>query len=124
MVTRKPSLWVPERAEIIFIHYSPHVGVEMPDDHPMLVMSTKAFADRTGLVVGFPMTHSESHEDDPFAIVATGAKGEVGYVLTQQPKSFDWRQRNGRPHAWGTGHNKLLTAALRRFNTIFSICEH
>lgn len=124
MVTRKPSLWVPERAEIIFIHYSPHVGVEMPNDHPMLVMSTKAFADRTGLVVGFPMTHSESHDDDPFAIMTTGAKGEVGYVLTHQPKSFDWRLRNGRPHSWGTGHTKLLTAALRRFNTVFNICEH
>jgi mRNA interferase MazF len=31
----------------------------MPDDHPMLVISTKAFNERTGLVVGFPMTHAE-----------------------------------------------------------------
>lgn len=124
MVTRKTSLWVPERAEIIFIQYSPHVGVEMPNDHPMLVISTKAFADRTGLVVGFPMTHSESHDDNPFAIAATGAKGEVGYVLTHQPKSFDWRLCNGRPHAWGTGHTKLLASALKRFNTVFNICDH
>lgn len=126
MSTRKSALWVPERAEIIFIQYSPHVGLEMPDDRPMLVISTKAFAERTGVVVGFPMTHSEQHADNPFAITANGAKGakgEVGYVLTHQPKSFDWRQRNGRPHAWGTGHTKLLSSALRRFNTIFNICE-
>ena len=57
MATRKLLLWVPERAEIIFIQYSPHIGVEMPNDHPMLVISTKAFADKTGVVVGFPMTH-------------------------------------------------------------------
>lgn len=31
MTTRKSALWVPERAEIIFIQYSPHVGVEMPN---------------------------------------------------------------------------------------------
>lgn len=124
MATRKTSLWVPERAEIIFIRYSPHVGVETPNDHPMLVMSTKAFSERTGIVVGFPMTHSEFHADNPFAITATGAKGEVGYVLTHQPKSFDWRKRNTRPHAWGTRHTKLLAAALKRFNTIFSVCDH
>lgn len=124
MSTRKSAQWVPERAEIIFIQYSPHIGVEMPNDHPMLVISTKAFAERTGLVVGFPMTHAEFHADNPFAITATGAKGEVGYVLTHQPKSFDWRQRAARPHAWGAGHTKLLNAALKRFDTVFSICNH
>jgi mRNA interferase MazF len=124
MATRKSAFWVPERAEIIFIQYSPQVGVEMPNDHPMLVISTKAFAEKTGVVVGFPMTQSAQHADNPFAITAPGAKGEIGYVLTHQPKSFDWRQRNARPHAWGTGHTKLLTAALRRFDTVFKICEH
>ena len=33
MATRKPAaVWVPERAEIIFIQYNPAVGDEMPDD--------------------------------------------------------------------------------------------
>ena len=96
----------------------------MPTDHLMLVISTKAFAEKTGVVVGFLMTHSARHADNPFAITAPGAKGEIGYVLTHQPKSFDWRQRNARPHAWGTGHTKLLTAALRQCDTVFNICEH
>ena len=122
MATRKSTLWVPERAEIIFIQYNPAVGGEMPDDQPMLVISTKAFAERTGLVVGFPMTHAERHADNPFAIAAPGAKGETGYLLTHQPKSFDWRARHARPHPWGTGHNRLLTAALKRFDPVFGIC--
>jgi mRNA interferase MazF len=124
MSTRKSPLWVPERGEIIFIQYNPQVGKEMPDDHPMLVMSMKAFAERTGLVVGFPMTHAEYHADNPFAIAATGVKGEVGYVLAHEPKSFDWRQRNARPHPWGTGHSKLLASALKRFDTAFAVCDH
>lgn len=123
MATRKSVLWVPERAEIIFIQYNPAVGEEMPDDHPMLVMSIRAFAERTGLVVGFLMTHSERHADNPFAIAAHGAKGEPGYLLTHQPKSFDWRERNARPHPWGTGHTKLLGAALKRFDVVFGICN-
>ena len=87
-------------------------------------MSTKPFAERTGIVVDFPLTHSGRHADNPFAIAAPGAKGETGYLLTHQPKSFDWRRRNARPHPWGTGHTKLLTAALKRFDTVFGICSH
>ena len=124
MATRKSPLWVPERAEIIFIQYSPHVGKEMPSDHPMLVMSAKAFAEKTGIVVGFPMTHAEHHADNPFAVAAPGAKGELGYVIVSQPKSFDWRARNGRPHPWGAGHTKLLGVALKRFDSVFGICNH
>lgn len=124
MATRKSPLWVPERAEIIFIQYSPQVGKEMPSDHPMLVMSAKAFAEKTAIVVGFPMTHSEHHADNPFAVAAPGAKGEVGYVIVSQPKSFDWRERNARPHPWGAGHTKLLGVALRRFDSVFGICNH
>lgn len=119
----KSALWIPTRAEIIFIQYSPHVGTEMPNDHPMLVISTQAFAQRTGIVFGFPMTHAASHASNPFAIETAGTKGEVGYVLTHQPKSFDWRQRNARPHPLGTGHSKLLQVALLRFNAVFGICE-
>ena len=124
MATRKAPLWVPERAEIIFIQYSPHVGQEMPDEHPMLVVSAKAFADKTGIVVGFPLTHSERHADNPFAISAPAAKGDLGYLLVSQPKSFDWRERNARPHPWGTGHTKLVEVALRRFDTVFNVCNH
>jgi mRNA interferase MazF len=124
MAARKSPMWVPERGEIIFIQYSPHVGKEMPNDHPMLVISAKAFAERTGIVVGFPMTHAEFHADNPFAIAAPGARGEIGYVLVHQPKSFDWRQRNARPHPWGSGHNKLLGTVLKRFDSVFGICSH
>ncbi|MFM7704955.1 MAG: type II toxin-antitoxin system PemK/MazF family toxin [Rubrivivax sp.] len=122
MATRKSALWVPERGEIIFIQDSPAVGDEMPDDHPMLVISTRAFNARTGLVVGFPLTHAERHADNPFAISAPGGKGKPGYLLVHQPKSFDWRARNGRPHPLGAGHPKLLAAALKRFDSVFGIC--
>lgn len=124
MATRKAASWVPERAEIIFIQYNPAVGEKMPNDHPMLVVSTKAFAERTGIVVGFPMTHADRHQDNPFAIAAPGAKGELGYLLTHQPNSFDWRERKARPHPWGTGHSKLLASALKRFDAVFGICNH
>lgn len=50
-------------------------------------------------VRGMPMTHSEQPTGNPFAIVAPGAKSEIGYLLTHQPKSFDWRERCSRSHS-------------------------
>ena len=42
--SRVPSAtWVPDRAEVIWIQYSPAAGAEIPDLHPMLVASTREF---------------------------------------------------------------------------------
>ena len=124
MIARRAALWVPERAEIIFIEHSPHVGKEMPGLHPLLVCSTKAFAERTSVVIGFPMTHAEFNADNPFAIAVKGPKNELGYVLAFQPKSFDWRARNARQHPWGCGHDKVLFAALEKLDAICGVCKH
>lgn len=123
-MARPSRLWVPERGEIIFIEHSPHVGKEMPGLHPMMVVSTAAFNAKTSVVIGFPMTHAAFNADNPFALVVNGPKGEVGYVLALQPKSFDWRARNARPHPWGSGHDKVLAGALRKLDAICGICKH
>ena len=124
MVARKAPPWSPDRAEIIFIEHSPHVGKEMRGMHPMLVCSTRAFNERTGIVIGLPMTHAAFNADNPFALAVKGPKSEVGYVLAFQPKSFDWRMRRAKPHPWGSGHNKVLAAALKKLDAICGVCEH
>ena len=50
------AVWVPERQDIIWINFNPQAGREMRDMHPMLVLSPKAFNDRTSIVIGFPMS--------------------------------------------------------------------
>lgn len=74
----------------------------MRDRHPFLVMSPRAFNERTALVIGLPMTTAEYNADNPFAVAigrAVGAKSDkISYVLCHQPKSFDWRSRNAAPH--------------------------
>ena len=88
----------------------------------MLVTSTRAFNERTGIVIGFPMTHAAFNADNPFAVAVQGPKGEVGYVLAFQPKSFDWRERSARPHPWGAGHVNVLAAALAKLDAICGVC--
>ena len=122
-MARKPATWSPERAEIIYFQHSPHVGKEMPGLHPLLVCSAKTFNERTGIVIGLPMTHAEFNADNPFAVTVKGPKGEIGYVLAFQPKSFDWRQRRASPHPWGGPHHAVLAAALKRLDAICGICE-
>jgi mRNA interferase MazF len=115
------KLWVPDRRDMIWIDFSPQVGSEMRDNHPMLVLSSKAFNDRTDIVIGLPMTHSADNEDNPFAVRYVGPKGEVGYVLTHQPKLFDWRKRGASPHHWKQVSPDVLDEACEGLNSIISI---
>lgn len=74
----------------------------MRERHPFLVLSPRAFNERTSLVIGRPMTTTEYNADNPFAIAAgpSGGRraGKTGDVLCHQPKSFDWRMREAAPH--------------------------
>jgi mRNA interferase MazF len=112
---------VPDRRDMIWINFNPQLGSEMKDEHPMLVLSSKAFNERTGLVIGLPMTHAASNESNPFAVKHLGPKGEACYVLTHQPKSFDWRQRAARPHPWKQLSSAVFEEACEGLNSIISI---
>lgn len=121
MATSK--LWSPDRGDVIWIQFNPQVGkAEMKDEHPMLVLSTKAFNEKTGLVIGLPMTHAESNESNPFAVKHIGAKSEAAYILTHQPKSLDWRLRGARPHPWKQLPPAVFEEACEGMNSIIRIC--
>lgn len=74
----------------------------MRNVHPFLVLSPRAFNDRTSLVIGLPMTTADYNADNPFAVsvghVQRGTVQKTSYVLCHQPKSFDWRVRDARSH--------------------------
>ena len=116
------KLWVPDRRDMIWINFNPQVGFEMKDEHPMLVLSPKAFNERTNLVIGLPMTHASTNESNPFAIKFLASKGEICYVLAHQPKSFAWRDRGARPHSWKQVPPTVFENACEELNGIISIC--
>ena len=113
--------WVPDRRDMIWIGFDPQAGGEMKGEHPMLVLSSKSFNERTGIVIGLPMTHSEANETNPFAIKYVGAKKDVGYVLTHQPKSFDWRVRKAKTHPLGALSDGLFQRVCERLNQIIQV---
>jgi mRNA interferase MazF len=121
----KRSAWVPDRQDIIWIDCNPQVGSEMRDTHPMVVLSPRAFNDKTGLVIGLPMTTAAYNATNPFAVaagIATGRKSGVpSYVLCHQPKSFDWRLRRARPHPLRRMGDKAFAESCALLNQIVRI---
>jgi mRNA interferase MazF len=119
--------WIPERQDVIWIDCNPQAGREMRDLHPFLVLSPRAFNDRTSLVIGLPMTTAEYNADNPFAVAAgpvAGKKaGKTSYVLCHQPKSFDWRARQGRRHPMVRLNDAAFAEACARLNQIVRLAE-
>lgn len=117
--------WVPDRQDVIWIGCNPQAGREMRDVHPFLVLSPRAFNQRTSLVVGLPMTTAEYNASNPFAVVAgtvSGRKpGATSYVLCHQPKSFDWRLRGGKPHPMRKVDDKPFADVLLVLNQIMQL---
>jgi len=116
------KLSVPDRRDMTWIDFNPQVGTQMKDEHPMLVLSPKAFNQRTQLLIGLPMTHASSNEKNPFAVRFVSVKGEACYLLAHQPKSFAWRDFGARPHPWKQVSPAVFEAACEDLNGIVSIC--
>lgn len=97
-----PGPWVPDRMDVIWIDHSPQSGVEMRNMHPLAVLSSRSFNDKTSIVIGLLMTTAEYNADNPFAVPAgTKPDGKTSYILCHQPKSFDWRARKASAHPMG-----------------------
>ncbi len=116
---------MPDRQDIIWINCNPQIGQEMRDIHPFLVLSPRIFNDKTSLVIGLPMTTANYNANNPFAVVAgkaTGNKSDIiSYVLCHQPKSFDWRLRDAKPHPLGQLHASYFEQVRERLNQIIQL---
>lgn len=113
--------WAPDRRDMIWIDCNPQAGREMRDVHPLLVLSAREFNERTGIVIGLPMTTAAYNETNPFAIRFTGPKGAVSYILGHQPKSFDWRARAAKAHSWKQVPEDTFALACETLNQIIAV---
>lgn len=106
---------------MIWIDFDTQSGREMKAMHPMLVLSPRAFNDRTGIVIGLPMTTAEFNKSNPFAVPVATRRGKVSYILTHQPKSFDWRARHARPHPLRSVPPDVYAQACESLNQIIDV---
>jgi mRNA interferase MazF len=106
---------------MIWIDCNPQAGREMKDVHPLVVLSPREFNARTGIVIGLPMTAASYNETNPFAVKFAGSKGVASYILCHQPKSFDWRVRNAKPHSLRRVPEESFVLACETLNQIIEI---
>lgn len=119
MAARKS--WCPDRRDMIWIDCNPQAGREMRDRHPLMVLSPREFNERTGIVIGLPMTTASYNDTNPFAVRLKSPKGASSYILGHQPKSFDWRARKAKPHPLKKVPQESYALACETLNQIIDI---
>ena len=112
--------WCPDRRDMIWIDCNPQTSREMADFHPLMVLSTREFNQRTGIVIGLPMTTASYNESNPFAVKMDRAGKPANYILTHQPKSYDWRGRGAKPHPLKVVPEAIYQRACNSLNKIIS----
>lgn len=118
--------WLPDIGEIVWLDYETSKGKEMSGQHPFLVLSSKAFNDRTKTIVGLAMTSKEHmtsgrHDFNPFQIKNVTSKGEESYINTNQIHTFDWEIRKMKKHPWGKVNSIVLDRCKEYVASILGI---
>jgi mRNA interferase MazF len=89
-----PRQYVPERGDIVWLHFTPQAGHEQAGHRPALVISPRSYNRRVGLALFCPVTSQV--KGYPFEVaLPPGLKAE-GAILSDQVKSLDWRVRKAK----------------------------
>jgi mRNA interferase MazF len=87
----KKSSYIPDRGDIAWLDFNPQLGHEQRGRRPALVLSHKAYNEKTGLALFCPVTSKE--KGYPFEVSFNGKKVR-GAILSDQVKNLDWTRRN------------------------------
>jgi mRNA interferase MazF len=83
--------YVPDVGHIIWLTLDPQAGNEQAGRRPFLVLTPKAYNEKTSLVVGCPMR--SRLKGYPFEVPLRRTGTVSGVILSDQIKSVDWRER-------------------------------
>ena len=81
----------PDRADLVWLSFSPQAGREQAGRRPALVLTPRAFNERVGLAFVCPIT--SRIKGYPFEVALRGIGDIAGVVLVDQLRSLDWRAR-------------------------------
>jgi len=84
------AAYVPEEGDIVWLNFTPQSGHEQAGRRPAVVLTPRAYNERSGLLVCVPITNQI--KGYPFEVVLAGP-GASGVALADQVKSLDWKSR-------------------------------
>ena len=86
--------YCPQRADIVWLSFSPQAGHEQAGHRPALVISPEAYNRKTGLALFCPISSQE--KGYPFEVKLPQGSKVLGVVLADQIRSLDWKARGAR----------------------------
>ena len=92
MVKRSVGGYIPDRGDIVWIDFSPHVGREQAERRPAIVLSPAKYNKQSELILVCPIT--SKRKGYPFEVEIAAGKIQ-GMALSDQIRSFDWKMRQG-----------------------------
>lgn len=85
------AAFVPGRGDLIWLTFDPQAGHEQAGRRPALVLSPRAYNQRSGLALVCPITsHVKGY---PFEVLVEEPCGIAGAILADQIRNVDWKAR-------------------------------
>jgi mRNA interferase MazF len=113
----KDKFYQPDRADLIYLEFTPQAGTEQAGRRPALVLSPKDFNIATGLAFVCPITNQV--KGSPFDVPLPKGTGLTGIVLADHLRSLDWVARNADFHS--KAPEDLMMEVLGRIEAILNI---
>ncbi len=88
MVTRS---FVPDAGDLVWLDFTPQAGREQAGRRPAVVLSPRAYNEKTSLAIVCPITSQP--KGYPFEVGVPSGLRITGMILSDHLKSLDWRQR-------------------------------
>lgn len=108
---------LPDRGDLVWIDFTPQAGHEQAGRRPGLVLSPRAYHNRTPFVVVCPITSKV--KDYPFEVALPPGLPVGGVVLADQVKSLDRRVRQLDPA--GSVPEAVLQQVLAKLAPLLSL---
>jgi mRNA interferase MazF len=107
---------VPDRGDLVWIHFNPQSGHEQAGRRPALVLSPAAYNGRVGLALLCPITSQV--KGYPFEVPLPAGSEIEGVILSDQLKSLDWRAREAEQA--GRAPEPVLQEVLGKLSTLLA----
>ena len=88
MVARE---YVPDSGDLIWLDFTPQAGREQAGRRPAVVLSPRAYNEKTSLAVVCPVTSQV--KSYPFEVLVPPGMRIKGAILSDHLKNLDWRRR-------------------------------
>jgi mRNA interferase MazF len=107
----------PERADFVYLDFTPQAGTEQAGRRPALILSPKDFNIATGFAAVCPITRTQTGSN--FEVALPRGTKLSGVVLSHQFRTVDWIERNAQFHS--KANVDFMCEVLGRIEAILSI---